>query len=139
MFSCGNSKEVVDANDIVEEKSVELVAKKGILTNQWGEYNNSAYYKILNVTLTGNIMSIAISYNGGCGNHDFDLVGSAFIQKSLPPKRGIRLFHNANDDNCRELMTETLNFDITDFAYGNGEIILNLEHYNESITYQIKE
>ncbi len=137
-LSCGNSKKASENNAENEEKSTEQTVKKCILTQNWNEYKDSDPYNILSAKVSGNIMTLDVSYSGGCEKHNFDLIGSAFIMKSLPPKRGIKLYHKSNNDSCRELVRETISFDITDFAYVNGEIILNLEHYTESISYTMK-
>ncbi|MFD1552633.1 hypothetical protein DNU06_16630 [Putridiphycobacter roseus] len=141
-FSCANSKKVTETTEKQEEKVAEEVipnAKKGILTQDWAKYKNTASYNIIAASLTKNILSITITYQGGCQKHEFDLIGSSFIMKSLPPKRGIKLYHHPIEDDCRELVQKTLNFDISEFRYGQQEIILNLEHFPESISYTYKE
>lgn len=81
------------------------------------------------------IMTIIVNYSGGCQTHEFDLIGSQFIQKSMPPQRGIRLINNANGDDCRELIHQTLYFNITDFQYPGGQIHLNLDGYKHPLIY----
>ena len=81
-------------------------------------------------------MTLGISYSGGCEKHSFELLGSRLIQKSLPPKRGIILYHNSNGDSCRELVTEELIFDIRNLSYDKSEIILILEGYADPISYR---
>lgn len=135
IISCGNSKKTVNQQKEMEEKAIEKPHKKAILVQDWNKYRDTAPYNILDINLKGNIITLDIDYSGGCKVHEFDLVGSVFIMKSLPPKRGIKLFHNSNGDDCREKIITSIHFDISEFAYANGEIILNLEHYKESIRY----
>jgi len=106
-----------------------------IIVETFAEYQNSASTTINSVSIEKNIMSISVSYSGGCEKHEFELVGSKLIQKSLPPKRGIMLYHKNNGDSCRELVEEILKFDITNLAYENREIILLLEGYETPISY----
>lgn len=49
--------------------------------------------KIRTATISGNLMTIDISYSGGCEKHSFLLEGSSTIAKSMPAVRGIRLIH----------------------------------------------
>ena len=139
-FSCSNSKKATKKMEEQKEQVAELEAnaKKGVLTQDWARYNNSQSYNILSVSLTNNLLSLTINYQGGCAEHEFDLIGSSFIMKSLPPKRGLKLYHHPSEDDCRELVQKTLIFDISDFRYGNEEIILSLENYSESISYTNK-
>ena len=58
--------------------------------------------------------------------------------KSLPPKRTVALIHNSNGDSCRELISETIKFDIRALAVtetSGSEITLLLEGYKEPIQY----
>ena len=135
-YSCGNSKRAAknEATEVTEKKE-ETVAKRAILSQNIGKFKDTKSYNITAVELKGNILQLDISYNGGCKPHEFELVGSSFIMKSSPPKRGIQLYHHESGDDCRELVTDRLFFDISAFAYGDKEIILNLQHYKEAIRY----
>jgi hypothetical protein len=60
------------------------------------------------------------------------------ISKSLPPIRSIKLIHSSENESCKQLMSETLFFDISNFAYKKemGSVIkLNLEGWKEQIVY----
>ena len=70
-------------------------------------------------------------------DHEFELVGNKMITKSLPPKRGIFLYHNGNGDHCREHVTEELQFDITVFAYLDQEIVIRLQGWEPYISYTL--
>ena len=97
-----------------------------IITTDFSEYQNSASVTITAVLIEKNVMKISVSYSGGCEKHEFKLVGSKLIQKSMPPKRGIMLFHNNNGDSCRSIVEEDLLFDISNLAYDGNEIMLLL-------------
>jgi hypothetical protein len=93
---------------------------------------------IKSASLDGNILSVEVEYSGGCQKHWIELMGSFAVMKSLPPKRTIKLIHGANDDTCRELITESLQFDISLFAMdqkSGSEIILVLDDYKGEISY----
>jgi hypothetical protein len=90
------------------------------------------------VTLEGNILSLDVEYSGGCKDHTYELIGSKAIMKSLPAKRAIKLVHKANDDTCRELISETIKFDIRALSMTEttgSEIVLLLDGYKQSISY----
>lgn len=125
--SCGNKN--------ISQTS-EIPTKKGILTDDMTAYGDNATTEIVAASITDNSLSIEVNYSGGCEEHEFILLGSQLIAKSLPPKRGITLHHNSNGDNCRELKKEVLIFDISEFAYTSGEeIVLLLEGYKTPLSY----
>jgi hypothetical protein len=108
-----------------------------ILADSFEDYERSAGVEIRSAVIVENILTLDVAYSGGCADHEFILVGAKMIQKSLPPKRGIMLYHNNNGDTCREQIEKTLQFDITCFAYEKGEIILVLKGYEPEISYTV--
>jgi hypothetical protein len=135
LISCGNSKNAANSEKSDETENATPSAKKAILSQDIAKFRDTESYNIKSINLQGNILELNITYNGGCANHEFELVGSAFITKSLPPKRIVQLYHHKNTDDCRELVHETLYFDISDLAYQNSEIIISLQHFPESFRY----
>ena len=127
LFACNNTKEVLDIDPINVKKA------------QIGDVmQESAQITVTSATLDGNILSLEVEYSGGCADHTYDLIGSEGVMKSLPAKRAIKLIHNSNDDSCRELISETIKFDIRPLAYmekSGGEIVLLLDGYKQSISY----
>ena len=111
--------------------------KKAVLgdINEVGDSIN-----ILNASVEGNNLIIEVSYSGGCETHEFKLIGSPMVAKSLPPIRSIVLVHLGKGDACRQLITEKLSFDIRDFAYtvSESEIYLNLKGFEKRILYKFK-
>lgn len=127
-FACGNKDKTTKKEDVV--------TKKGLLVEDFAAYENNASTEITSVTIDQNIMILGISYSGGCEEHEFSLIGSRLITKSLPPQRGIMLFHNNNGDSCRELKEEEIKFDIKEFQYKDQEeIILILDGWKDNVNY----
>ena len=127
LFACNTTKEVLDIDPI----NVKM-AQVGDVTQ------DSAPTTITNVSLEGNILSLDIEYSGGCKDHSFEFVGSPMIMKSMPAKRSVKLVHNSNDDTCRELVSETIKFNIKSLAItetSGSEIILLLDGVKEPISY----
>lgn len=127
-FACGNKDKTTNKTDVI--------TKKGILVDDFEKFKNNAPTEITSVSIDQNTLTLGVSYSGGCQDHEFSLIGSRLIGKSLPPQRGIMLFHNGNDDSCREMIEEELKFDIKDFEYKEQEeIILILEGWKERISF----
>ena len=80
-------------------------------------------------------MSVGVKYTGGCKAHEFELMAPKMISKSIPPQRSMKIFHRADNDDCRELIEEILIFDISAFAVGEGEVTLNLDGWQTPISY----
>jgi len=127
LFACNNTKEVLTIDPIDVKKA------------QIGDVmQESDQTTITGVKLEGNVLTLNVEYSGGCQDHSFEFVGSAAIMKSLPPKRSVKLVHNANGDTCRELVTETIKFDISTLAVtetSGSEIILLLDGVKDPISY----
>jgi len=162
LFSCGNTKEVTESTSTeaqevktqtdashhspkptVEEKkndpNTELKSEKLIeIKAHFGEFVDSDPIQINSAVVSGNTLILNVTYSGGCEEHSFDMVGSQVVAKSLPPIRQIKLIHKKNGDNCRALITKTINIDIREMAniQKNGsEIILNLQGFEGRISY----
>lgn len=116
-------------------EKTESIYPKAELVASFDDYKNSASCSILKVGLEGNILTIDVEYSGGCEEHTFKLVGVEMIMKSLPPQRGVMLWHDNKDDSCRSIVNEQLKFDISALAYEGGEIMLNLDGWATPISY----
>ena len=143
LLSCAETKimtvseeEVVESTD---NPNTDVAIKH--IKAKIGKFMESDHVDIESVIVKGNALFIAVSYSGGCKEHELELIGNPLIMKSLPPKRAIQLYHNANGDSCRSLVNEILEIDITDLAYSQtegSEIILVLEGWEEEIKYIFK-
>ncbi len=127
--SCASSQKLTK-----EETQVTKKMKGQIGTNE----SESALFSIRSAEISGNTLMVVVNYSGGCGEHTFTCVGSAMISKSLPPRRAIQLVHNNHGDNCRQLITDTLYIDVTEFAYkkeAGSQVILDLSDWVNAINY----
>lgn len=95
--------------------------------------------KIKSITLNRNLLTLEVSYAGGCVDpHEFRLVGSPMLTKSLPPVRNVQLYHNAKGDNCKAMKTEKLTFSITRLAEHHepgNKVKLQFENYEKMLEY----
>lgn len=88
--------------------------------------------------ITGNILTLGLTYGGGCKDHTFQVIGSEMISKSLPPVRAVSLIHQANEDHCRAIVNKTIQVDISALAYkqeAGSEIFLGIDGYKEKLKY----
>lgn len=70
-------------------------------------------YEIIDLNLENLLLSIEVSYSGGCKQHVFNLYWDRFMAKSIPPLVTLYLVHNSNEDRCEALIKEKLTFDIS--------------------------
>ena len=63
--------------------------------------------------ISGDTLTVTVSYSGGCQVHDFALVSSETFTQSDPPRLRVALDHDAHGDRCRAILTDTRQFDLT--------------------------
>ena len=69
-------------------------------------------YVLNSATITGDTLTVSVSYGGGCETHAFTLViASSFVESSLV-RLPAALRHNANGDPCEAWLTESYAFDL---------------------------
>lgn len=67
---------------------------------------------ILSSRIDDNVLRIEIQYQGGCGDHEFELLASNMLYTSNPPQLPVYLGHSNGNDPCEEVQVETLFFDL---------------------------
>lgn len=130
---------------IIEDNRGDDIQKCIILPNlpDWP----SAYFVIEQATIRDDIISLIVSYSGGCRPHGFQLVCTTF-QESYPLQVLAQVFHNRNGDPCDQWVTEEKKFDLSPLKelylsiYDDpcNEIIINfadLEPDNLALTYDL--
>jgi hypothetical protein len=133
IFSCGTKKNAEEeTNETLNLKPMQLTSSIG----SFPEKNDQT--TINSAKIEGNNLILEVSYGGGCEEHDFSLVGSQMISKSLPPIRAVKLIHDAHEDKCKAFIMKTLTFDISNMAYKQergSEIMLKIEGVEEKLKY----
>jgi hypothetical protein len=97
-------------------------------------------------TLTDNdILSVIVSYSGGCKKHDFILATAPhFTTTNLSHQANLVLAHENNGDACKKIVKEHLYFDLLPLkesyqqVYGIKASSIVLRLMNASINYQFK-
>lgn len=69
-------------------------------------------YVLNTATITGDTLTISVSYSGGCRTHEFTLVIAASFVESTPVRLPAVLRHDANGDTCEAFPTESYAFDL---------------------------
>ena len=96
-----------------------------------------------NVELIRNYLFLNISYGGGCEEHVFVLITTSFME-SYPVQVNVLLSHEDNNDPCDAWITEEMIFNLLplkktwqeQYNKKSGTIIMNLQGWEESISYE---
>ena len=64
-------------------------------------------------SITGDVLTLNVSYSGGCEAHEFTLITSGVFLESDPVQLQAVLAHNANGDSCEAWITETYHFNVS--------------------------
>lgn len=99
--------------------------------------NNTDAYVLNSAEVTGDILTVNVSYSGGCVSHEFTLNGQGSFLGPPPVVINFFLVHNANGDPCREWITEENDFDLTPikalYQEDSGRIILRIINPGEVV------
>ena len=154
LFAIGCEKtlnEIVTKSDNVTRPAIgadsepdKKPASESVFIGDAGGRFGTDRYVLNTATVTGDTLTINVSYGGGCSTHQFTLVASESFLESFPVQLRISVAHNANDDLCRAWLTEDYHFDLTPIKtrYQNayrqkaGTIILRLKDAPEELVYE---
>ena len=150
-FSCGNSKKAtsevikpdastiaIDQENQVPTTPQENSQKNVMVKSTIGSFKESDAFSIQDVQIKGNTLLLTITYGGGCADHQFEFIGSPMIMKSMPPIRSVQLIHDAANDKCKALVTQTIEIDLKEIAYSptpGSELMLMLKGWDKKINY----
>lgn len=136
-FACGSKKSASETKSKENETyptTMDIIKVKAT-TGQFAK-DSDPIISIDTVEVRGNIMYIDVSYGGGCEEHQFEVIGSLAVAKSLPPIRAIQLVHHSNGDKCRAIKKVKLEVYIEELAYQQeegSEIYYTLEGWKDRI------
>lgn len=97
-----------------------------------------AAYTVDSMSMNKNILSVFVTYSGGCKEHTFELLSNGMYAKSLPPQVSVVLKHTNNGDNCRELVMKELKFDVSALKYKSGNTTI-IKMGDKRATYTVNE
>lgn len=97
--------------------------------------------EITGLSITADVLTIGVTYSGGCAQHDFDLFWAGSFLESFPVQAVLVLTHDAHGDLCKALISENVAFDLAPLravyqdGYGEGAATINLRVGSSSIAY----
>ncbi len=105
-------------------------------------------YVLNSATITGDKLTVSVSYSGGCRTHVFTLVIAASFVEGSPVRLPAVLRHDGNGDTCEAFPTESRVFDLAlvrsryreVYGPGAGRVALQLEGAPENgLIYEFTE
>jgi hypothetical protein len=119
------------------EKQADIPVKNVIVDAETDMADKGALYTIDSIKINEDILSVYVNYSGGCESHSFELYSNDMYAKSMPPQLSLCLRHTNNNDNCRELISKELKFNVANLKYaGKSTVVLKLA--DKKITYLVK-
>jgi hypothetical protein len=70
-------------------------------------------FKINEIYINADLLTLNVSYGGGCKEHTFQLYATRGIYKSNPPQADVFLSHNGHGDFCEAYISENIKFDLS--------------------------
>ena len=94
-------------------------------------------YTINSVVLTDGIFEINVTYKGGCGEHNFELLFNQMYAKSLPVQATLYLKHNPANETCSQEISKTLRFFANNVRHPqNKTVICKVYSFEGKFTYE---
>ena len=111
-------------------------------TEEWGADD----FELSAAAISGDTLTVTVSYGGGCEDHAFTLVASEAFRESDPVQLQVALAHDANADACERWVTQDYSFDLLPIKerfqsqyQESGTIILQLEDAPAELVYEFAE
>ena len=89
---------------------------------------------ISSASISGDTLTIDLSYGGGCEAHQLRLCWDGAIMESYPMQANLWVSHNANGDACEAEVGETMTVDIS--SIGATPTSLHLEGWDGELMYE---
>ncbi|GAA4275131.1 hypothetical protein GCM10022258_44270 [Aquimarina gracilis] len=123
--SCSNDDDVNTNCDQLVEVSGE----------QFKNAPNDQHF-INSVAINGDCLNISFS-SGGCDGDSWEikLIDSEVVLFSSPPQRNLRLSLK-NEELCDAVITKEITFDIQALQVSGNQILLNIENFEDQISYE---
>ncbi|MBI1289327.1 MAG: hypothetical protein GC178_17300 [Flavobacteriales bacterium] len=136
-FSCKNNGQSTSSATQKQAEAAETQKVKDIIVSRERKPREQDF-QVLSMNCSKNVLTVIFRYSGGCKEHDFNAYFSGSFMKSLPPQAYIDFEHfNPDNDPCRSLVKDTVNFNLEPMRYqsGNEVIITWIGDPNITATY----
>lgn len=91
----------------------EIIYTGEVFIGDAGDRFGTDEFALNSATITDDILTVSVSYSGGCEAHQFTLIASDTFLESFPVQLHVYIAHNANGDTCEAYPTEKYQFDLT--------------------------
>jgi hypothetical protein len=94
-------------------------------------------FQFQSAAINEDCLEIVVSYGGGCGEVDWNLVFSNNLQTTNDVTFTDAVLSLKDDDTCEALITDTLGYDLIPLQDSNyASIVIKLEGYSSELLYQ---
>ena len=112
--------------------------QKLIVDKDFQFIKNDIDYKIIDLSINKNILTVKISYKSS-EKDNFSLIFNKSYLKSFPPQAILFLKHESTGNKSNKEITKELKFDISDVAYPKSKkVYIKLFSNNKKVTYEYK-
>ena len=102
---------VTDGSDVVD--AIDVIDRSTVIISDRVESFGVDEYVLNTAVITGDTLSVSVSFSGGCEEHQFTLVTDGMFLESKPVQLRLSLAHDANNDPCEAFPTEEHQFDLS--------------------------
>jgi len=142
MLSCKNSVPTNPRSEEVRETEQTTSSVLEIQLDKSYAPNKELFrFNVKGWEIKENVLSITISYSGGCEEDSFKAFYTGAWMKSLPPKMDIYLEHHTpKPDYCKALITKTIEIDISEVKYeGQNKVVLRSPNGKHQAFYEYRK
>lgn len=138
LAACKSKKEVAtltyEQETETPKETEKQMTKVAVIQDETADLSQKTdAFQLIKMEQKRDSLLIEVRYGGGCREHEFQLVHLGAYKESMPPQLDVVLRHNANDDRCRALVTETLIIPLKELRYpGAQQLVLNFQKLNIS-------
>ena len=109
--SCNTRKK--QQKSIIEKDTEMTILLEPTVDNSFSIPEGKPDYTIKSAEITDSVLTINITYTGGCEDHNFELMFNGMYMKSLPRKANLYLKHESNGDICKKLILLELKYNLS--------------------------
>ena len=108
---CGQERALLEPGPLSGARPASAVRGAVVVSNADGGWGSDEYV-VNTAAITGDVLTLNVSYSGGCAAHAFTLVVSESFAGRSPTTLAGRVGHDANGDSCEAYPTEDYEFDL---------------------------
>jgi hypothetical protein len=135
LMSCNCKKKTADKNAKNETAMNAVKVQPGYVAPAENDP-----FTIDNAVVDGDNLVLYVSYSGGCKTHVFEAFASDVYMKSMPPKIGVFIAHENNEDLCKAVVSDTLTFDLSTIKYpgktSDYTVVVNVNNWKGDLVYK---